>query len=87
MQQKGIKNKNSFVKEVPNEIDVLNEYRQKYDLKRKYATPILERDGDIHCFDEEFYNKARQPEIKYDAHGSEYVESRSAKREATYNIY
>jgi hypothetical protein len=63
MQQKGIKNKNSFVKEVPNEIDVLNEYRQKYDLKRKYATPILERDGDIHCFDEEFYNKARQPEF------------------------
>lgn len=39
--QKGIKSKNSYVRTVPSQIDILNDYRQKYDLKRKYATPLI----------------------------------------------
>jgi len=33
----------SFVKKVPPEIDILNKYRQTYDLKRRYVTPQAER--------------------------------------------
>ena len=87
MMQKGIKSKNSFVRQVPFEIDILNEYRQKYDLKRKYATPLPERQGDVHYFEEEFYNKARRREIKHDHEGNEYVENRNAKELATLETY
>lgn len=87
MQQKGIKSKNSYVKEVPFALDILNDYRQKLDLKRKYQTPLPERNGDTHVFDEEFYNKARKREIQHDENGREFVIDKESQRLATQELY
>ena len=76
----GIKS-SAFVKKVPHQIDILNEYRQKFNLKRNYATPAALRDGD-HFFTEEFYNKARASEIIRSPNGVETVLSLEEKQES-----
>jgi len=67
--KKGELSKGSFVRKVPGEIDILNDYRQKFELKRNYATPVAERPGLMMPFEEQFYNKARKKEVKRNSLG------------------
>jgi hypothetical protein len=70
----------TFVKKVPYELDILNDYRQKFALKRNYATPLPLRDGG-HFFQEEFYNKVRVKEVTKGENGEELVPTLQEKRE------
>ena len=64
-----------FTREVPPEIDILDDYRAKFDLKRTYQEPVKERHKIKVCFQEEFYNKARVREVYVDGAGVEQVPS------------
>jgi len=44
---------------VPYELDLTRKYAIKYDIKRKYKTPM----GTKQPFEEEFYNKERKSEL------------------------
>lgn len=65
-----------WIKRIPPEIDILNDYRRKFDIKRQYATPIPERSSKLRTyFIEEFYNKIRIKDVYKDENGVEQAPS------------
>lgn len=64
-----------YLKVVPPDMDILNDYRRKFDIKRTYMTPVQERAEMKTYFIEEFYNKSRIKDVYKDENGREQAPS------------